>query len=146
MYGLVAILIPSYKIIDPFATEVARSTDTVSAPPGFRDHSIYKGKQVFLYKRAQILVGDLWGAFKGQGLGTFTDIESITMFADYLVPAVLREWGVLRYTEELSRKVDSQTELVPGMPSFLRNFPSRFFEIIAPRMLTLCGRRRVKRG
>ncbi|KAL9461270.1 hypothetical protein AB3S75_004297 [Citrus x aurantiifolia] len=33
---------------------------------GFRDHSVYKGHQVFLYKRAQIFVADLWGAFKGQ--------------------------------------------------------------------------------
>ena len=70
---------------------------------------------MFLYKRAQILVGDLWGAFKGQGLGSFTDIQSITMFADYLVPAVLREWGVLGYSKELSRKVDGRIELVPGI-------------------------------
>jgi len=31
--------------------------------PGFRDHAVYKGRQVFFYKRAQILVADLWGAY-----------------------------------------------------------------------------------
>ncbi|KAH7665352.1 Queuosine salvage protein family protein [Dioscorea alata] len=44
--------------------------------PGFRDHSLYKGRQVFLYKRAQIFAADLWGAFKGQGYGYFYDISS----------------------------------------------------------------------
>ncbi|RZC30779.1 Queuosine salvage protein [Glycine soja] len=35
--------------------------------PGFRDHTVYKGRQVFLYKRAQIFAADLWGAFRGHG-------------------------------------------------------------------------------
>ena len=29
---------------------------------GFRDEAIYDGEQVFFYKRAQILVADLYGA------------------------------------------------------------------------------------
>jgi hypothetical protein len=45
---------------------------------------------VKLYKRAQILVADLWAAFRGQSYGTFADIDSITMFADYRVPQVNR--------------------------------------------------------
>ena len=31
--------------------------------PGFRDQAIYHGIQIFFYKRAQILVSDLIGAF-----------------------------------------------------------------------------------
>lgn len=38
---------------------------------------------VALYKRAQILIGDIWACFHGEGLGHFTDIDTITMFADY---------------------------------------------------------------
>jgi hypothetical protein len=41
--------------------------------------------QVFFYKRAQIFVGDLYGAFGGQGLGQFHDIDQITMFAGALL-------------------------------------------------------------
>ena len=37
--------------------------------------------QVFFYKRAQIFVADLWGAFHGMGLGEFADIAELTMFA-----------------------------------------------------------------
>lgn len=82
--------------------------------PGFRDHCVYKGHQVFLYKRAQIFVADLWGAFKGGGLGAFKDIESITMFADYIVPAILRDLGVLSYSPSLASMVDSFKELPCG--------------------------------
>jgi Potential Queuosine, Q, salvage protein family len=51
--------------------------------PGFRDHCVYKGRQVFLYKRVQIFVGDVWGAYEGKGLGKFDDIGELTMFPDY---------------------------------------------------------------
>jgi hypothetical protein len=45
--------------------------------------------QVFLYKRAQIFTGDVWGRFEGKGLGDFGDsIGELTMFADYRVPVV----------------------------------------------------------
>jgi hypothetical protein len=81
---------------------------------GFRDHAVYKGHQVFIYKRAQIFVADLWGAFKGQGLGGFKDIASITMFADYVVPAVLRHWGILTCSQALVKMLDSLQELPSG--------------------------------
>ena len=34
-----------------------------------------------MYKRAQILVADLWACFEGKGYGYFEDIDKITMFA-----------------------------------------------------------------
>jgi hypothetical protein len=61
--------------------------------------------QVFLYKRAQIFVADLYGAFGGTGLGAFSDISCLTMFADYRVPVVLRCMGVLEYSDQLAAKV-----------------------------------------
>ncbi|KAF4375123.1 uncharacterized protein LOC115713065 [Cannabis sativa] len=82
--------------------------------PGFRDHSLYKGHQVFLYKRAQIFAADLWGAFQGQGYGEFNDIGSITIMADYIVPAVLRQIGVLKYSSILASKIEADSEIVPG--------------------------------
>ena len=38
---------------------------------------------VAFYKRAQILIADVWACCEGEGLGAFTDIDDITMFADY---------------------------------------------------------------
>ncbi|PKI71297.1 queuosine salvage protein-like [Punica granatum] len=82
--------------------------------PGFRDHSIYKGHQIFLYKRAQIFAADLWGAFKGQGYGELHDIGAITIFADYIVPAVLRQLGVLKYSSALASTIEANSEIASG--------------------------------
>jgi len=38
---------------------------------------------VAIYKRAQILIADIWSSFRGTGFGEFRDIDSLTMFADY---------------------------------------------------------------
>lgn len=67
-----------------------------------------------MYKRAQIFVADLWGAFKGQAYGQFNDIGSITIMADYIVPAVLRQLGVLRYSSTLASTIEANSEIVPG--------------------------------
>lgn len=70
--------------------------------PCFRDEAEYNGQRVSIYKRAQILVGDIWAFYKGEGLGYFKDInESISMFADYRVPQVLIHFKALEYTDEL---------------------------------------------
>ncbi|KAG5069960.1 hypothetical protein AAZX31_01G179900 [Glycine max] len=82
--------------------------------PGFRDHTVYKGRQVFLYKRAQIFAADLWGAFRGHGYGEFEDIGSLTIMADYIVPAVLRQLGVLKFSPTLASTIEARGEIGPG--------------------------------
>lgn len=37
--------------------------------PNFQDHAIYQGHQIHFYKRAQILIGDMWAHFEGKGMG-----------------------------------------------------------------------------
>ena len=50
------------------------------------------------YKRAQIVPSDLALA----GVAEFSDLDRLTIFADNLVPHVLRVDGVLKYTSELA--------------------------------------------
>ena len=82
--------------------------------PMFRDEAIYKGKQIFFYKRAQIFIGDIWGAFSGQSLGEFYDIDAITCFADYRVPQLLVPLRILQYHPILVEKVSTLEQLQPG--------------------------------
>lgn len=84
--------------------------------PSFNDVATYGGKPVRLYKRAQILCSDLFGAYDGQGLGAFTDLDRLTAFADYKLPQVLRDYGVLSYTPALAARVDRLEELLAGSP------------------------------
>jgi hypothetical protein len=62
------------------------------------------------YKRAQILAGDLALA----GVARFDDLDRLTIFADNLVPHVLRCDGVLRYDPELAGKIDAGAVLPTG--------------------------------
>ncbi|KAJ1965082.1 hypothetical protein GGI12_000998 [Dipsacomyces acuminosporus] len=69
--------------------------------PCFRDVHEFKLQPVYLYKRAQILVADIWACFEGKGKGSFHDIDAITMFADYRVPQALCYFGALEYSPQL---------------------------------------------
>jgi hypothetical protein len=78
----------------------------------FRDTAPWQGHRINLYKRAQILVADLHGAFAGQGPGAFHDLQTLTAFADYKVPQVLRRFGILRYAPDLAARIQRH-QLIP---------------------------------
>lgn len=62
-----------------------------------------QGTKISFYKRAQILVADFWGMMEARGEGSITNIDWLTMFADYRVPQALVYLGVLRYSDSLSQ-------------------------------------------
>jgi hypothetical protein len=62
------------------------------------------------WKRAQIAPNDLALA----GVAEFSDLERLTIFADNLVPHVLRVDGVLRYEPALAARIDAEELLPPG--------------------------------
>ena len=101
--------------------------------PCFNDSCLYTGsasgevRRVHFYKRAQILCGDVWAAFGmrapgreggagGQGScpAAFHDIHALTAFADYRLPQLLRDKGVLVYSPALGASVDAGAELASG--------------------------------
>ncbi len=61
-------------------------------------------------KRAQIVPNDLALA----GLASFHDLDTLTIFADNLVPHVLRCDGVLVYAPGLAQWIDAERLLPPG--------------------------------
>ncbi len=86
----------------------------VAAFPSFRDEAFHRGQPVYFWKRAQIFVSDLHAAFGGKKWGSFADIANLTAFADYKLPQVLRELGIISYAPALAAKVDSLEYLQPG--------------------------------
>ena len=84
--------------------------------PCFYDVSRYRGREIPLFKRAQITVVDLAGSLNFAGLGAFHDLDQLTAFADYKIPQVLRALGVLQYSAPLPSQVYSQQLLSPGSP------------------------------
>jgi hypothetical protein len=65
---------------------------------------------VGFWKRAQITANDLALA----GVGDFHDLDRLTIFADNLVPHVLRVDGVLVYDDALAARIDAGELLEPG--------------------------------
>lgn len=79
----------------------------------FRDESDFHGTKVSFYKRAQILISDIWACFEGKTWGYFSDISFLTMFADYKVPQSLLHLNVLKYSNTLMQKL-KRGELIPS--------------------------------
>lgn len=94
----------------------ARLVEALAEMPLYRDVSRYRGLEVPFFKRAQITACDLAAAFDGRGHGRFGDLDRLTMFADNLVPHVLRCEGVLVYASELAARVDAGALLTHGSP------------------------------
>ena len=82
----------------------------------FRDRALYRGMEVPFYKRAQIAASDLSLAFRGEGYGRFRDLDRLTIFADNLVPHVLRVDGILAYSSSLAARIDGEELLTSGSP------------------------------
>ncbi len=91
-----------------------RLAELLTEMPLYRDVERYEDVDVPFYKRAQIVPSDLALAFGGTGPGRFTDLDRLTIFADNLVPHVLRREGVLTYDESLSTKIEAGELLAPG--------------------------------
>ncbi len=81
--------------------------------PFFNDVHPYQNLRAPFYKRAQLTAADLSIALGGKGLGRFHDLDHLTIFADNLVPHVLRVDGVLVYDESLTARIESGS-LIPA--------------------------------
>jgi hypothetical protein len=80
--------------------------------PTWRDVSEYDGFEVPLFKRAQIAAADLALA----GIAPADDLHRLTLFADNLVPHVLRLDGVLEFEPALVARIEAQERLEHDSP------------------------------
>ncbi len=84
--------------------------------PTFNDTHLFHSRPVRFHKRAQILVADLWACFEGKSYGRFTDIDQITMFADYRIPQILTSLNCLRLSPPLASQIQSLKPIASGHP------------------------------
>ncbi|KAI0352017.1 hypothetical protein OH77DRAFT_1429051 [Trametes cingulata] len=93
--------------------------------PSFRDEATFHGRQVYLWKRAQILVAEIWASFyeslpfTGRApvhplFPSGAAIHELTMFADYRVPQILHHLRILSYPPALVKLLNARTPLSPG--------------------------------
>jgi hypothetical protein len=85
---------------------------TLGSWPTWHDVSAYDGEAVPLFKRAQLAAADLALA----GIAPADDLAELTLFADNLVPHVLRIDGVLEFDEALVARIDAGEPLRHDSP------------------------------
>jgi hypothetical protein len=103
-------------LVEAAQCSAQRLVGVLARMPYFADVEIYRGDPVPFYKRAQLTAADLSIAFDGKGWGRFSDLHRLTIFADNLVPHVLRLDGVLVYDPDLARRIDAEALIASGSP------------------------------
>jgi len=83
--------------------------------PAFNDTAIYKGKTLKIHKKAQLLALELYRIFRLRNDAfDFGDINELTVMSDNVLPAVLRKFGILKFSKSLEEHIDSGLPLPPG--------------------------------
>ena len=104
------------KIDDNFYTKLfnIKTTDElynfITNFENFNDVSIYKGKEIYFYKRATLLVKDLF-ELSDTIHNNLKNIDSVLGCADYVIPKGLRNEGILEYSNDLASKIDNNIEI-----------------------------------
>jgi hypothetical protein len=94
------------KIVEVLVTDL---------PEIFNDVANYHGHEIKFYKRAQLVPAHLFDLRKLNLLSiNLTGYDELTTFADYKVPQLLRKFGILEYSKDLAKKIDSKIEIPAG--------------------------------
>ena len=112
LQGLVCELksVPSLTKLFDVSTDIELLNRIVNTFHNFRDISLYHGKEVYFFKRAILLVGDL--SLNVDSISKkIKDNNQMLGCADYKIPQVLRHFGILEYSKELSLLVDNKQEI-----------------------------------
>jgi hypothetical protein len=98
--------------IDEAGRSAVALVERLARWPSFADSSTYDRTTIPFLKRAQLVAADLARA----GVGAFDDLGRLTMFADNLVPHVLRLDGVLRFEPALVKRIERGQLIEHGSP------------------------------
>ncbi|MBM4408770.1 MAG: hypothetical protein FJ038_09295 [Chloroflexi bacterium] len=79
--------------------------------PRFNDVSMYHGRDVRLFKLAQLSLWSLHAVLAPFGTFRVEDLSDMTAFADYIVPVALRLMGMTSYTPELEARINAGDEI-----------------------------------
>lgn len=101
-------------LIESAECSVERFVAILATQTCYQDRAQCDDFSAAFYKRAQITAMDLVLAFEGKGLGKFDDLDRLTIFADNLVPHVLRVERVLCYDDSLLRRIEAGELIASG--------------------------------
>lgn len=101
-------------LIEAAGASAERLVHLLIQMPCFRDVASYGALEVSFFKRAQLCAADLSLAFGGRRWGRFDDLAQLTIFADNLVPHVLRVDKILIYADALCARIEAGNLIAAG--------------------------------
>ena len=103
-----------YELTKKHQTAEGLVGELVEVIPGFCDCVECCGSGIWFCKKAQLCASDLHARFSKRGMFVFPDISTCPVFVDNVLPAVLRAFGVIVVSPELTAKLDAGTLLPAG--------------------------------
>lgn len=102
-----------YDEIKDFKEDISLLDYIINHFSYFDDESIYNGDKVYFYKRAQLLTSDILHV-REIVEKVKVDYSHLVGCADYKIPQVMRNLGMLEYSDELAKLVDNKVNLKYG--------------------------------
>jgi hypothetical protein len=103
-------------LVEAAGDRAARMIELLGQLPCWRDIARFEELAVPFLKRARLSVLGLEVAARMHGRRRFADIADVPIFADNLIPHVLKVDGLLRFHPELDARIDQGRLLEPGSP------------------------------
>lgn len=99
-----------YRFIKDIKTDQELLEIITTYFPSFEDKRTYHNKTIYFYKLAQLATSDIL-QIREQQEKIKTDYSNLVGCADYKIPQVLRDLGILIYDQELSSIVDQKQSI-----------------------------------
>ena len=115
-FKIIKQLVSEFKQISNLPKSMSANNDIellntiISHFSNFRDISLYKDREIYFFKRAILLVGDLILNISSINQSVKND-DNMTGCVDYKIPQVLRHLGILEYSDDLATLVDEKQEI-----------------------------------
>lgn len=100
-----------YQYIKDISNDLDLINIIVDYFPSFNDVRTYQEEKIYFYKLAQLVVSDILHVRELKE-GINVDYSHLVGCADYKIPQVLRDLGILEYDEELSSLIDNKIEIL----------------------------------
>ncbi|KAJ3105658.1 hypothetical protein HDU96_008476 [Phlyctochytrium bullatum] len=122
--GLGAFILDITKPVDGSPRSTSDVVESLARGiPGFRDMGTYQGKDIFIFKKVQLLVSSLSRRFSSTDPKrfAFSGTELLTIGADNVIPRVLGALDILKFSPEIERMIEEQVDFgLAGMDWVLR--------------------------
>lgn len=99
-----------YKYIKDITKDVELFDIIINNFPSFKDKREYKGRTIYFYKLAQLLVSDILH-LRELLEKIEVDYSNLIGCADYKIPQTLRALEIINYNQELSNIIDNKKEI-----------------------------------